>query len=90
MTGIAWLASGLIGGAAYFALLRWNALLYVSAHDHARFGFAQALGLQLLRLGGIGLLLGLAARDGESPLLFAALGVISSRPLAFRVVRVAP
>jgi cell division protein FtsX len=90
MSGIAWLLPGLLGGGAYFALLRWNTLLYVSAHGHARSAFAQALSLQLLRLGGIGLLLGFAARGGALPLLFAALGVMLARPLAFRMTQVAP
>lgn len=90
MIGTAWLLPGFLGGAAYFALLRWNTLLYVSALDHARSVFAQALGLQLLRLSGVGLLLGFAARDGALPLVFAALGVMLARPLAFHMVQVAP
>ncbi len=90
MSGITWLLPGFFGGAAYFALLRWNTLLYVSARDHARFAFARALGLQFLRLGGIGLMLGFAARDGALPLLFAALGVMLARPLVFRMTQAAP
>jgi F1-F0 ATPase (N-ATPase) AtpR subunit len=88
MSGAMWIVPGLLGGAAYFALLRWNTLLYVGAQDHARFAFVQALGLQLLRLGGIGVLLGFAARDGALPLLFAALGVMVCRPLVLHVARV--
>lgn len=84
MTGAVWFLAGLLGGAAYFALLRWNTMLYV------RPVFAQALGVQLLRLAGMGVLLGFAAHHGAWPLLLAALGMLVARPLALRMMQVTP
>ena len=76
MSEMLWLSAGFVGGAAHFALLRGNAMLYVTGDRLQR-----AIGLQMLRLATIGLLLGLAAWHGTLPLLLAALGALFARPL---------
>jgi hypothetical protein len=80
-----WLLAGLGLGAAHFALLRRNALLYLDAG-----GFMRALGLQALRIGGIAAGLTFAAWHGALPLLLAALGVMIARPLMLRAAMAAP
>jgi hypothetical protein len=80
MSEALWLFAGLAGGVAHFALLRWNTLFYVKAG-----ALGYAIGLQLLRLVATASLLGLAAWHGALPLLLAALGIVSARPLVLRV-----
>jgi hypothetical protein len=76
ISGTLWVFAGFIGGAAHFALLRRNAMLYVTGG-----GLQVAIGLQILRLASIGLLLGCAAWHGTLSLLLAAFGAILARAL---------
>jgi len=85
MNAALWLFAGLAWGAVHFALLRRNTLLYLDG-NHLAFGLA----LQALRLAAVVALLVLAVRHGALPLLLAALGVLSSRPIMLRALPVAP
>jgi hypothetical protein len=77
-----YLGLGCLGGALYFALLRWNTSLYTRGGR-----LAPALALQGLRMAAAAGLLLLAARQGALALLLTALGVMLARPLAIRVLR---
>jgi hypothetical protein len=79
MLDAAFIAFGLLVGALHFSLLRWNTTFY------ARPG-AVGLGaaLQLARIGALGGVLVLAARQGALPLLLVALGVLIARPVVMR------
>lgn len=79
MSALVWLGIGLLGGTAYFALLRRVTLLFVTAG-----GLAHALMLQAARLVAIIALLSFATWFGPQPLLLAASGVLLARPLAMR------
>jgi F1F0 ATPase subunit 2 len=78
----AFFGCGLIGGALYFALLRWNTELYLR-----RARRAPAIALQLIRTGCAAGLLLLVSRHGATALLSSALGVTVARPLALWVLR---
>lgn len=75
-TLILWLLSGIVAGAAHFALLRWNAGLYLF-----RGGALRAVAVQVLRMAVTGVLLVFAAWHGALPLLTAAIGVLLARML---------
>ena len=82
--GSAWvlatcLGIGVLAGWAHFALLRWNAGLYLRPA-----GLGWAIGLQLLRLVLLGAVLAMLAREGALPLLTGALGVLLARRLVLR------
>jgi hypothetical protein len=73
------LVLGLLAGTLHFALLRWNTLFY------ARPGrLWTAVGLQAVRMAGLGGLLFAAALLGALPLLLTALGVLIVRPVVTR------
>ncbi|HTW69686.1 MAG TPA: ATP synthase subunit I [Acetobacteraceae bacterium] len=74
-----WLVSGLAAGAGHFALLRWNAGLYLSGS-----GVVRALAVQALRMAATGALLAFAAWHGALALLTAAIGVLLARMLLLR------
>ena len=74
-----WLLAGLAVGAAHFALLRRNTLLFLDAG-----GFLRALVVQALRIAAVAAALTFAAWHGALPLLLAALGVVIARPLIVR------
>jgi N-ATPase, AtpR subunit len=76
-----WLAFGLTGGAVHFALLRWNAMLYL-----ADGGLGRALLVQVFRMAAVALLLGFAAWHGVLPLLVTTIGVFLARVLVLRVM----
>ncbi len=77
---------GLLGGGAQFALLRWNTDLYLRGG-----AFGRAIGLQVLRLGLLGVVLTALAWHGAVPLLAGALGVQLARGLVlYRARRAAP
>lgn len=84
MTEALWLLVGLAGGAAHFALLRWNTRLYLEGR-----AIAPALVVQAARLVATALILLFAARHGAMPLLLVAFGVVLARPLLLRML-VAP
>ncbi|HUB13553.1 MAG TPA: ATP synthase subunit I [Acetobacteraceae bacterium] len=84
-TLLLWLAFGLAVGASHFALLRWNAALYLSGASLAR-----ALAVQLLRLTATTALLAFAAWHGALALFAAAVGVFLARMLVMRAVTVVP
>ncbi len=85
MMPVLWLLTGLGVGAAHFALLRRNTLLYLGAG-----GFVRALGLQALRIACVAAWLTFAAWHGALPLLLAALGIMIARPLILRAMVAAP
>lgn len=74
-----WFVAGCAGGAAHFALLRWNTALYVSG------GVAFAIVTQVLRLAAVAVLLVCAALYGALPLLLAALGIVLVRTLILQL-----
>ena len=80
-----WLLFGLAAGIAHFALLRWNAALYVSAA-----GVPRALAVQALRMAATTALLAFAAWHGAAALLPAAAGVVAARSLVVRMTTVPP
>ncbi|HUN39321.1 MAG TPA: ATP synthase subunit I [Acetobacteraceae bacterium] len=75
-----WLVFGLTAGAGHFALLRWNAGLYLSGS-----GVLCALAVQMLRMAATGVLLAFAAVHGALALLTAAIGVLVARMLVLRM-----
>jgi hypothetical protein len=75
-----WLAGGVVLGLAYFALIRRSAALIVSP----RGGPWLALGLGLVRMGGLAAMLLLAVLQGAGPLLAMALGVLAGRVAVMR------
>lgn len=81
----AFLLAGLLAGVAFFALLRWNAALYLR---HG--GVARAVALQAARLAAIAAVLTLAARHGALPLLLGAAGLLVARALVMRWTAPAP
>lgn len=78
---LVFLALGIMAGTTFFALLRWNTLLYVQGGS---LGFA--LGLQAVRIGLLGGLLVLTALQGALPLLLTALGLLIARPIVMRCI----
>jgi hypothetical protein len=78
-------AAGMVAGGIYFALLRWNTVLYTRPGRM----WTAAL-LQVVRLGGLAGLLAIAARHGALPLLLSALGVLIARPFVVRWMAPAP
>jgi N-ATPase, AtpR subunit len=76
------LGIGMLAGWAHFALLRWNAGLYLRPA-----GFGRAIGLQMLRLVLLGAVLAVLAREGALPLLLGALGVLLARRVVLRRTR---
>lgn len=78
-SGAIFLSLGFMAGALFFALLRWNAMLYVRGGSLAR-----ALGLQAIRLAAMGGLLIVVALHGALPLLLTALGLLIARPVVLR------
>lgn len=84
MSAAFWLLIGLAGGAAHFALLRYNAELYVSGSA------VRAFGVQVMRMVMTTALLALAAWHGTMPLLFATLGFAGIRPCVLRRLASAP
>lgn len=80
-----WLLLGVAGGGAHFALLRWNATLYVAGGS-----LAQAVATQALRMAATAAMLAFAAWHGALPLLAAAVGVLLARLLVLRVMAVTP
>jgi hypothetical protein len=79
------IALGLLAGTLHFSLLRWNTAVYARP---GRIGLAAVL--QVVRIGVLGGLLLLAARQGALPLLLMALGVLIARPVVMRVLGAAP
>jgi hypothetical protein len=67
------LAAGALVGVLHFATLRWSTALYLGRT------FALAFGLQLVRLGVVGLLLFLLAHIGAGTQLAGALGLLAVR-----------
>jgi hypothetical protein len=79
MRDVAFLGTGLVAGALYFALLRWNTTLY------ARIGPVWAgVALQVFRVSTLAGLLVMAAPQGALPLLLTALGLLIARPFIMR------
>jgi len=72
------LAAGLLQGLIHFGSLWWNARLYT------RGGWAQALGLQLLRFCLLLAVLGTLAWLGAAFLIAGALGLLLARGLMLR------
>lgn len=72
------LAAGMLMGFFHFGSLWWNARLYAGG------GWAQALGLQLLRICLLIVVLGALAWLGASFLLAGALGLLLARGLILR------
>lgn len=81
MNDAAYFVAGLIAGAIYFALLRWNVTLYASG-NRTRL----AVGLQMVRLALLACALAGVAVQGGEPLLVSALGVLLARPLIMRLL----
>lgn len=67
---------GLLAGGLHLLSLRWNTHLFLEG------AALRGMGLQLLRLGLLGLLLALAARHGAPALLACAGAVLLARRLA--------
>jgi len=80
-----WLLFGIATGIAHFALLRWNANLYVTDG-----GLLRALAMQSLRMTTTTALLAFAAWHGALPLLAAAIGIMLARVLVLRMMTVEP
>lgn len=72
------LVAGMLLGLVHFGSLWWNARLYAGG------GWAQALGLQLLRICLLIVVLGALAWLGASFLLAGALGLILARGFVLR------
>lgn len=68
------LAAGCVSGAAFFALLRWNTVLYMRGESLLLGGTVQLLRLAVM----VGVLTA-AARQGALPLLVTALGLLIAR-----------
>ena len=81
MGDVAFFTAGLLTGSLYFALLRWNASLYIQAGN-----ISFAAGLQIVRLVALGGMLAMIALQGAVPLLLAAFGVFVARPFVMRMV----
>lgn len=82
MTAIAWFLAGVLCGTVHFALLWRGTRLFATT------GAAlPVIGYAVLRLVATTLLLGFAALHGALPLLLAAAGVLTARPLVQRMVR---
>jgi hypothetical protein len=75
----AFLLVGVTAGTLYFALLRWNTVLYVHAGQ-----IWVAIAVHVLRLGALAGLLALAVLHGALPLLLTALGLLIARPVIMR------
>ena len=84
MADAAFLLVGSLTGALSFALLRWNAGLYL------RGGLAQAVVAQVARFAGVAAVLTVAAQFGALPLLLCALGFLIARPFVTRLVVARP
>ncbi len=74
------LLAGLTAGALFFALLRWNTLLYTRGGS-----VTLAVGVQCARVAVLGLVFVSASRCGAFPLLLTALGLLIARPIALRL-----
>ncbi len=74
-----WLLFGLAGGTCHFAMLRWNATLYLSGT-----GMLRALAVQVVRMAATAGLLFFAVSHGAVALLAAAIGVLLARALILR------
>lgn len=70
---------GVAAGTLFFALLRWNAALYLHGGS-----VCFALALQAVRIGAVAGLLVLTALQGALPLLLSALGLLIARPVVLR------
>ncbi len=73
------LAGGLVAGTLYFALLRWNTMLYARAGR-----IWVAIAMHVSRLGTLAGVLTLIALHGALPLLLTALGLLIARPVVMR------
>lgn len=76
---IGFVAAGIVCGALYFALLRWNAYLYTRPKR-----IWKAAVVQVLRFGTLACLLVVMALHGAWPLLLTALGVLTARHVVVR------
>ncbi|HQT75744.1 MAG TPA: ATP synthase subunit I [Rhodopila sp.] len=83
MTDAGFFAVGVVAGAIYFALLRWNTTLYARGNR-----ISLAAGLQMARLALLACALAVIAERGAEPLLVSALGVLVARPLVMRMLTV--
>lgn len=79
MISAAFLAFGITAGAFHFALLRWNAALYLGGG-----GIWRAVAMQAARLGVVAGLLAFAVTHGAMPLLSTTLGVLIARHFVVR------
>jgi N-ATPase, AtpR subunit len=75
MTGAAFFALGVVAGTVYWALLRWNTVLYLGGGR-----IQTAAAVQVLRLVALAGLLSVAALHGTPPLLLTAVGALIARP----------
>ena len=80
-TEAAFLALGFAAGTLFFALLRWNAALYMRGGAPVL-----AVAIQLVRLSALAGVLALVALHGALPLLLTAAGLLIARPIVFRVL----
>jgi len=77
----AFVALGFAAGTLFFALLRWNASLYMRGG-----GLALGVAIQVVRLAAVGGLLALVALHGAVPLLLTTLGLLIARPIVLRLL----
>jgi hypothetical protein len=77
--GTAFLLVGFAAGTLYFALLRWNTVLYAQAGR-----IWMAIAMHVSRLGTLAGVLTLIALHGALPLLLTVLGLLIARPLVMR------
>jgi F1F0 ATPase subunit 2 len=76
---------GIATGAIHYRSLWWNVQQLTTGGSTAK-----VLTIQLLRLGFVSGVMVATARFGALPLLVAALGVLTARVFAVRLVRAAP
>jgi len=77
--GTAFLLVGFAAGTLYFALLRWNTILYAQTGR-----LWVAIATHVSRLATLTGLLTLVALHGAMPLLLTALGLLIARPVVMR------
>jgi hypothetical protein len=79
LAGAIFLILGFTAGILFFALLRWNTLLYTRGD-----GVALGVAVQMARLAATGGFLALVSLHGALPLLLTTLGLLIARPLVLR------